>query len=335
MRLLTVLMLMLPTGMAHAGAGTTQAEFLKIGLSPRAAAMGGAFGAVADDLGAIEYNPAGLSQLNNSQVSAQYVQWIGDVRFASLAGAHVVPFLGTVGVSLSTLDIGGGLLGTKDIEGSLKNFAALGYVIRAAWSRALREDVCVGAGAKILEEDIGTFASSGFAVDAGALYTPMRGASLGLAILNLGTAAAFEREKNGLPLLIKLAGAWKGMEGEYGQVIASADLDWAPKPRNRLAPSFGVEYWGGRYFALRAGYALTDTDLSELVGFSAGLGVRAGAFRFDLAYAPFSALGQAIRGSVNWEIWPLVTLGLPGSSVGEPRALSGTRVQLPAPPYVT
>lgn len=320
---------------AWAGAGTTQAEFLKVGLSPRATAMGGAFGAVADDLGALEYNPAGLAQLSNSQVSAMYVQWIGDIRFASLAGAHVVPSLGTVAFSANTIDVGGGLLGTKAIEGSVKDFSALGWLIRGAWSRALREDLSLGAGAEIVEEDIGDLASSGFALTGGALYTPVKDLSLGAAILNLGTAAAFETEKSALPLSLKLAAAWKGLENEYGQLVASADLAWAPPPRNAWTPAVGVEYWGGRYFALRAGYALTDTDLSSLVGFSAGIGARWRAFRFDLAYAPFSALGQAVRGSINWEIWPNVTLPVPGSSVGELRTLTGARAALPAPPYLT
>ena len=86
---LALAVFLLGTPAARAGVGATQAEFLKIGISPRAAGMAGAFGAVADDLGALEYNPAGLGLINNSQVAAMAVQWIADIRFASLAGAHV------------------------------------------------------------------------------------------------------------------------------------------------------------------------------------------------------------------------------------------------------
>lgn len=320
-----------------AGAGLTQAEFLKVGLSPRAASMGGAFGAVADDLGALEHNPAGLAQLSNSQVSAMYVRWISDIQFASLAGAHVVPALGTVGFSWKMVDLGGGLLGSPKIEGSAKDFAATSHLLTGAWSRALRDDLCVGAGAEILSEDIADSAAAGFALNGGALYTPSRGVSLGFTVFNLGTAAAFESQKNGLPLTVKASGAWKAFEGDLGQVVAALDLAWIPPAKRGWLPSpaFGVEYWGGRYFAVRAGYTPTDTDLSELVGFAAGVGARWRNFRFDLSYAPFSALGQAIRGAVNWEIWPLVTLPVPGSAVGELRTLTGARAQLPSPPYLT
>ena len=41
--------------------GTTAAQFLKIGIGPRAIAMGSAFTATANDLTAIYWNPAGLS----------------------------------------------------------------------------------------------------------------------------------------------------------------------------------------------------------------------------------------------------------------------------------
>ena len=115
---------------ASAGAGTTQAEFLKIGLSARAAGMGGAFGAVADDLGAFEHNPAGLGLLNNSQVSAMYTRWLADISFGAVGGAHVLPYLGTIGVGVN-------LMSTGDIEGDIKNFRASSFLFRAAWARSL------------------------------------------------------------------------------------------------------------------------------------------------------------------------------------------------------
>lgn len=42
-------------------------EFLEIGVAPRAQALGGAFTALADDITASYYNPAGLIHLNNLQ----------------------------------------------------------------------------------------------------------------------------------------------------------------------------------------------------------------------------------------------------------------------------
>ena len=41
--------------------GTTAAQFLKIGVGPRAVGMGSAFAATADDITSIYWNPAGLA----------------------------------------------------------------------------------------------------------------------------------------------------------------------------------------------------------------------------------------------------------------------------------
>ncbi len=314
---------------AGAGVGATQSEFLKIGLSARAAGMAGAFGAVADDLGALEYNPAGLGLLENSQVSMMYSRWLADINFGSVAGAHVIPLLGTVGLGLNLLDVG-------SIEGSsVKSFTASSFLLRAGWARSIRDDLTVGAGLKVLNEKISDFNSSGGTLDGGALFTPVRGLTIGAAIMNLGTVSAFEQKKDALPLLVKVAGAYKGLEGDYGMLIGSVDLDYYPAPASLFNPTFGAEYWGGRYFALRAGYAVRKTDLSSLVGFAAGIGVRWQSLRIDYAFAPFSSLGTTHRVALNWEIWPLVSLPVPGADVGELRTTSTSRVLPPAPPYVT
>lgn len=313
---------------AVAGPGATQSEFLKIGLSARAASMAGAYGAVADDLGALEYNPAGLALLSNSQVSAMYAQWLADINFGSVAGSHTLPYLGTIGCSLSAISTG-------TIEGNIKDFEASSYLVRAAWARSLLENITVGVGAKVMQESIAEMKSTGGTMDGGILFVPTHGVTLGAAVMNLGKASAFEDESDSMPLLVKLAAAFKGMESEYGMVILAADLDYYPSPAKLFYPAVGVEYWGGKNFALRAGYAKKETDLSaEAAGLAVGLGVRWENLRIDYAYAPFSTLGNTHRVTFNWEIWPLISLPVPGSNVGEMRNAGFIRAVLPAPPSI-
>jgi len=181
-------------------------------------------------------------------------------------------------------------------------------------------NLTVGVGAKILHEDIEDYTSSGFALDGGLLYTPSRGITVGLGLMNVGVASAFDEERDPLPLLVKFSAAWKGLESDYGQLVAAVDVDYLPG--NLPKPAFGLEYWGGRYFALRAGYAVKETDLSQLIGFATGIGVRYKALRIDYAFAPFSTLGTTHRVTMNWEIWPLVSLPIPGSVVGTLRTVS-------------
>ena len=49
-------------------AGISTAQFLKIGVGGRAAALGESFVAIANDASALYWNPAGLAQFDKNQV---------------------------------------------------------------------------------------------------------------------------------------------------------------------------------------------------------------------------------------------------------------------------
>ncbi|MEW6556942.1 MAG: UPF0164 family protein [Elusimicrobiota bacterium] len=83
----------------------TGASFLNIGTSARATSLGGAYVAVANDASAINYNPAGLSQLNRSEIVGQHTEWISDIRHDFLAGAFPLRN-STVGFSVIYLSQG-------------------------------------------------------------------------------------------------------------------------------------------------------------------------------------------------------------------------------------
>ena len=91
-----------------AGYGTTAASFLKIGLGARPAAMGFAFAAVADDLNAIQYNPAGLAQLQGNNVSVTYLSYFQEINYGWMAYSLPSTLLGpgTLGISVGYLTLG-------------------------------------------------------------------------------------------------------------------------------------------------------------------------------------------------------------------------------------
>jgi len=76
------------TSLYAAGVGTTAAQFLKIGVGARAVAMGGAFSAVADNIDAIYWNPAGLSRLEKREFTASHAEMFESTRLDFLAYAH-------------------------------------------------------------------------------------------------------------------------------------------------------------------------------------------------------------------------------------------------------
>ena len=64
--------------------GTSAAQFLKIGVGPRAEAMGQAYIAIANDAEALFYNPAGISQFEKNEVFFSNTQWVVDIQLEYL-----------------------------------------------------------------------------------------------------------------------------------------------------------------------------------------------------------------------------------------------------------
>src|SRR5208282_3523353 len=69
---------------------TSGADFLQIPSGARGAAMGGAFTAVADDVNALTWNPAGLSMLEYPEFGYLYMLYLGDTGYNF--GGFALPF---------------------------------------------------------------------------------------------------------------------------------------------------------------------------------------------------------------------------------------------------
>ena len=87
-------------------AGTSAAQFLKLGAGARAAGMGEAVGAVADDSTAIYWNPAGLDQVAARAVAAMHAVWFEDITYDWLSYAQNAGKLGVIGVGVQYLSYG-------------------------------------------------------------------------------------------------------------------------------------------------------------------------------------------------------------------------------------
>jgi len=66
-------------------AGTCVGQFLKIGAGARACGMGEAFCAVANDVNAIYWNPAGLMQVKEKEATFMHNEWLYDLKYEFLA----------------------------------------------------------------------------------------------------------------------------------------------------------------------------------------------------------------------------------------------------------
>lgn len=310
----------LPAGTARGGdfsagaVGTTGAAFLGVGEGARAAAMGGAFVAAADDASAAYWNPAGLIQLKDWSLALNHVEDPGGVRVENIAcaiGGGRTAF----GASLTYADAG-------EIERTDANGAGLGSYRPRSYEAvfSLAEDLAGGF------EDIGSLSSSEdggvgvgvsvkalkskiveeaqtFAVDAGLLVRTRMGEGwmlkAGAAAQNAGGRLRFDRQSDPLPLTFRA-----GAAAQNGGFLLSVEGD-APQgnaPRLALGLEYGSEVSKGLKGAVRAGVnTLTWSDVSPLSALSLGGGLDFGALSVDYALGMMGELGQAHRMTVSFK----------------------------------
>ena len=149
---------------------------------------------------------------------------------------------------------------------------ALGY------ARSIRENVAVGGGLKLLSSSLGEDQASSYALDAGVLYEPLDGVSVGAAVRNLGPGIDFGGGSDPLPATIAAGASYA-----WREVLVALDVE----KQNDLDPAarVGVEYRPMRSLALRGGAVLGSE--SALSAFSAGVGFSWNdRWSVDYAYRP-------------------------------------------------
>ena len=286
-----------------AGVGTTGAQFLKIGPGARAVAMGGAFSAVADDLNAIYWNPAGLAEQHSKQASASYIQYFQGVNIGFLSYSQEAFNRGTLGVALNYLTVGDIERRTTDIDVKEGTFGASDMALYISYaeskvSEKLLKGLSVGANLKIIKQTIDTESAQSFALDAAALYkTPVKGLTAALGVYNAGTQVKFVDEGDPLPLDIRLGCAYRMFNNN---LLVAADVDDYIND-GRTYTEVGAEYALGKIFCLRGGYkfGMDTAALGGSAGLGVGMGINVWGIAFDYAFVPFGELTDTNRISIS------------------------------------
>jgi outer membrane protein OmpA-like peptidoglycan-associated protein len=299
-----------------ASVGTTSANFLKIAYDARPAAMGEAFTAISDDESAFQYNPSGIAQALQTELSATHIEWFQGINLEHLGGIWSLGSWGTAGAGLTWLSAGT-LVATQ--RGNASDSNPLGYqeigtfnpydmALNFNWAYQPVAHWNVGAGVRLIQQAIDTSSGWGANLDLGVQRTGMFGwLDAGAVVQNLGTSIAVGSTSFSQPLDFKagLAGRLWG-----GKVNIAADI--TVPTDDSVIPSLGAEWWVAQPLALRAGwmggYASQPT---------AGLGIRFSMFLLDYAYQPYSELGDTHR------ITASLVFGGPGTSVKALRPLLG------------
>lgn len=328
-KVLTLILITSSLGLASSGrltnVGTTAAPFLEVGVGSRAVGMGGAFVAVANDVSALYWNPAGISRIARPEAVFERVEWLADISFNYLG--VVIPFgrWGTAGVFLDAMSVPKMAVRTVDYpDGTGEMFDATSYAVGLSYAFSLTDRFSIGLTGKYIEERIWHEKSHSVAFDIGTLYkTNFNGLRIGATISNFGPSLTMDGSD-----LIIYYDADVSIDGNNDRIMGKLITDEWPLPLNM---QFGIAYDllttkfikmtvaadafhpinnsesvnTGTEIAIldllfiRAGYqAIGQTDTEE--GLTLGGGLRYKMFgqsyiKFDYAFADFGRLKNVSR----------------------------------------
>ena len=295
-------------------AGTTGATFLKIEVGARPVAMGGAFVAVADDANTTYWNPAGLAQLEEREITAMHNEWLEDIRYEFFG--YVQPIKSErgaqgFGVSVMCLYTSGLEERTSETIEPEGTFGAYDIAVAGAYAWKVSKAVSIGANVKVIYQKIENEKAWSGAIDIGLLYRPpaprrrfSRGRfQLGFVVQNIGPEIKFIEESDPLPLNIK-AGIAKTFElsSIKSKVTLALDVN-APidnVPNGHFGAEFVYKKMKDTELAGRIGYKTnTIKDLNALSGLSTGVGFVWKRMAVDYVWVPYGDLGNTHRISLT------------------------------------
>jgi hypothetical protein len=337
-----LLFLSLLAVIAPAGATKYSGAFMERGVDARSLGMGGAFAAIADDLGALQHNPAGLATMSGSRLGFMHDErFSGFVQVDHFAYFREVEFKGRQGgLAFDVLRVGvNDILFTEDHpyndlneNGEFDGIEELPdafdpdyfrtesdqeWLVRAFYARRLGNWSLAG-GVKVVYQAVGDYSSFGFGLDAGIMAPPLPGnLRFGMRVADLtGTFIAWSTGVQEIVTPSLHPGlAWRQEITPLGAVILlAADLEirfdgleeaavWS-SGKMSVDPHLGLELLLANAVALRAGRDWEDWTL--------GGGLRLARYNRGLWGLPISdlSLDYAFSNNEDWKGSHRVGLGL-------------------------
>lgn len=291
---------------AQATLGTSGAQFLKLGAGARAGAMGEAQLALADDVYAVYYNPAGLVDSDKPMAAGMHDAYFQGISYDFVAFS--LPFgeadhrqalaASIYGISASNID-----RRTQDTDLPIGSFDtseaayALSYAYRAS------PELSLGATGKYITSRLDVVSASAFGLDAGLKYKLgldsigyHRPVDLAFVVRDAGSSIDFADGSDPLPLTLGIGAATeltKGFKLEVDAMKARDTNVWV-----QAGGEYSLVIAKGTSGALRAGYSTHDNQIDGITGVTAGCGLILGPVALDFAWIPFGDLGNTFRYSL-------------------------------------
>ncbi len=278
-------------------------DFLRIDMSPRAAALGGTYVSNTSDPDVIFYNPAGVKTIDNVPVSFSFVKHLLDINSASLSSSFEIEGLGKFGAAIQYINYGD-FDKADEFGNKTGNFSAGDISLLIGYANSLAENFYYGVNIKYIYSSIDEYSSSGLAGDIGLQYLiPETGWNFGFSVLNLGSQMTYySYTKENIPAAIQLG---------LSKKLAHTPLEFffsfnRLNDENRFDYfNAGLEFTLSKVIQLRFGFDNNQRkeqkvgSSSGLAGFSFGLGVNLNSYKFNYAYSSMGAIGAMHRIGVS------------------------------------
>lgn len=174
--------------------GTTSGEFLTFGAGARGMALGSSFAALARDVEALYYNPAGLPLMDGPQTMLTIMPYFADTNYfwAGLA----FPFGGGqygIGLSLGNFGFADQPIYTEEDPDGLsgRTYGVSETVVGLSFARAFIDRFTGGVTLKYISDGLGQTRATAFAIDIGTnFHTDFGGRPIAISFMmqNLGTS---------------------------------------------------------------------------------------------------------------------------------------------------
>lgn len=276
--------------------GSTDAQFLKIGVSARATGMADAYIAIAEGAEAMYYNVAALARIPSTDLVFNHTSWFAGINHDFVGVARTFGRVGTFGVSLTALYTDEMNVRTPlRPDGTGETFYASNLRAGISYARYLTDRVTFGGSINYINLSLySDFQADAVSMDIGILYvTNFRNFRFGMKIANFGSEVKFVNESYPLPTHFTFGMAINAVDAAAQKLLVSFA---ALKPNDGQPLSqVGAEWNYQNLLFLRTGYRLNHDVASYSFGTGVKLKISGYAFRFDYSYSDFSLLGQSHR----------------------------------------
>lgn len=284
-------------------AGQAGMSWLNMPLGSRAAGMGYAQVAVANDAGAFFWNPGAMAFTEDLQFFAHRTNWIADINLNAAAISYNTGRYGVVGLNVTSLDWGL-FKGTRRADNSqgyeeTGTFSPASSALGLSYAYKISAEFGVGVNVKYMHERLGstqvgslsapegvTAKMNLLAIDMGTLYyLGYHDLRLGMSLRNFSNEEAYRVETFPLPMTFRVGMAMDVIKpfvtkSQHSLTVAG-DFIHSRDYSERV--NVGAEYGFSDQFFLRGGYKV-NYDL-ESFALGAGVKVNAGGMKAKVDYS--------------------------------------------------